>query len=113
MTQDYVSCLSTHFSSTKLKHQSVTAHMVKVKVKAKQSFYRDGQAHKVPGSLGFQISRQSAHKCGKIVSPTHRTTLPQELFLILIYVVVQLVDALCCKSEGREIDSQWCFWNFY
>jgi len=36
------------------------------------------QTHMVPGGLGSQISRQSAHKCGKVVSPTHRPPLPSE-----------------------------------
>jgi hypothetical protein len=42
--------------------------------------------------LGFQaveaprISRQSAHEGGKVVSPTHRPSLPQERMLVLISV---------------------------
>jgi hypothetical protein len=43
-------------------------------------------------ALGFsgvwcsQILRQSAHECGKIVSPTHRPLLSQESFLVLISI---------------------------
>jgi len=64
----------------------ILAKTLRVKVKVKQSHYRPVQVLRVPGGWGSQISRKSAHECGKVVSPTHRPPLPPFTFLVLISV---------------------------
>ena len=46
-----------------------------VKVKVNQTHYMPGQALSVLGDCGAQVSRQSAHEGGKVVSPKHRPSL--------------------------------------
>jgi hypothetical protein len=68
--------------------ESCVAHYwTAVKVKIKQSPVSPGQALRVPGGWGSQISRQSAHKGGKIVSCRYRQPLPpQQTFLLFISI---------------------------
>ena len=71
------------------------------KIKVNQSLYRPGQGLRVPGSWGSQISRQSAHEGGKVVSPTHRPPLPtQEIFLVLISVRSWVDPRPIVRPEG-------------
>jgi len=70
--------------------------------KGKPFHYRPGQALRFSGGWGPHIPRQSAHKCGKVVSPRHRppVTPPlQEVFLVLISVRVWVNPSVILRPE--------------
>jgi hypothetical protein len=54
-------------------HRYLTSDVLQIMVK--QPHYRPGEALKVPGGRGSQISRQSAHEGGKVVRSKPRPPL--------------------------------------
>jgi hypothetical protein len=67
--------------------RSLETFQKSIKIKVKQSHYRPGQAHRVPGRRCSQISRQSAHEgCRLSAIRTGRVYPPQEVFLVPISV---------------------------
>jgi hypothetical protein len=71
-----------------------------IQVKVKQSHYRPWQTLRVPRYSGSQISRQSAHEGGKVVSPMHPLPLPQEISLVLIFVRGWVDPSAILRPEG-------------
>jgi hypothetical protein len=67
---------------------------------AQLSRYRPGQALGVPGGWGSRISRQSAQEGGKVVSPSHRPSLLQKGFLVLISVTGWVDPRVTMRPEG-------------
>jgi len=63
------------------------------------SLYRSREAPRAPEVEAPVIFRQSAYEGGKIVSPTHRPPLPQEIFLLLVSVSGIIHPRAVVRSE--------------
>jgi hypothetical protein len=70
--------------------------------KVKHSHYRPGQAPRVLGGWGSQISRQSAHEGGKVVSCTHWLLLPPRKYFWYSFLL-----------EAESTPGPWCVWKDY
>jgi hypothetical protein len=73
-------------------------------IQVKQSHYRPGQDLRVPGRWGSQISRQSAHEGGKVVSPMHWPPLPTTKYTWYSFVRGRVDPRPIAQPEGLR---QW------
>ena len=88
--------------------RTVPHGVVSMSVKVKQSHYRPGQALRIPGVWDSQISRQSTHEGGKIVSPTHQPPLtPRKYSWYSVLLETELTPGQIVRPEGS---CQWKIW---
>ena len=76
-------CLNTSLTVSTSYEMFLNNHTIKVK----QCPFRPGQALRVPGGWSSQISRQSAHEGGKVISLTHRSLLSPRRYPFYSFLV--------------------------
>jgi hypothetical protein len=77
------------------------------KVTVKQSHYKPGQAHKVSTDWGSQISRQSVHEDGKVVSSKHRPPLPPSNYSWYSFLLHAVAQWLRHWTKNRKVGDRF------
>ena len=78
-------------------------------VNVKQSYHRPGQTLRFSGGWGSQISRQSAHEGGKVVSPTYRTLLPPRKYSWYSFLLEaeSTTESYCFRKDYVNEKFEW------